>query len=326
VRGVIVGCGLIGKKRAESIPEDIKLVGCFDSDPATLDHFSKYFHVQSYSNLEDLFLLEDLSFVIIATQHESLSKIAKLAISKGISVFVEKPGAISFDELKSVTNLSKSKNTLVHVGYNHRFHPAIIKAQELVSINSIGSIMFIRGRYGHGGRIGYETEWRADKSKSGGGELIDQGAHLIEIAQHFLGDVAVDYAATPTYFWKMDVEDNVFISLINEFGCIAFLQASCTEWKNMFSLEIYGKNGKLDISGLGRSYGQETITLHQMAPEMGPPNSQTWTYTEPDLSWQIELNQFMDDLKFGTRKSDNLESSLKVLSIIQDIYVRTGRC
>ena len=326
MRGVIVGCGLIGKKRAEAFPKEIDLVGCFDSDLTTLEHFAKSFDVQSYSNLEELLSLEDLSFVIIATQHESLSQIAKSATSRGISVFVEKPGAISFEELKSVADLSRLKNTLVHVGYNHRFHPSIIKAQDLVSINSIGPIMFIRGRYGHGGRIGYETEWRADKSKSGGGELIDQGAHLIEIVQHFLGDVVVDYAATPTYFWNMAVEDNVFISLINDFGCIAFLQASCTEWKNLFSLEIYGKTGKLDISGLGRSYGQETITLYQMTPEMGPPISQTWTYAEPDLSWQIELCQFVDDLKFGTRKSDNLESSLKVLRIIQDVYDRTGRC
>lgn len=325
MRGVIVGCGVVGKKRAESLPKGTKLVGCFDSDLSNAGDFSQNFGVPSFSTLEELFSLENLSFIIIATQHDSLGKIARLAIHKSLPVFVEKPGAISFEELESVAKLSKSKNTLVHVGYNHRFHPAILKAQELASQNSIGPIMFIRGRYGHGGRIGYEREWRADKYKSGGGELIDQGVHLIEIVQFFLGEIVVDYAATPTYFWNMPVEDNVFISLVNESGNIAFLHASCTEWKNMFSLEIYGKYGKLDISGLGRSYGQESITLYRMSPDMGPPISETWEYPELDSSWQIEIRQFLDDIKYGTRKSDNLDSSLRVLKIIKDIYDRTGR-
>jgi len=130
---------------------------------------------------------------------------------------------------------------------------------------------------------------RADKSKSGGGELIDQGTHLIDLSIGFLGKLQVDYAATPNFFWDMDVEDNVFMSLQNNSGNIAFLQASCTEWKNMFSLEIYGNTGKIEISGLGRSYGVETLTLHKMLPEMGPPISESWSFVEPDNSWALEM-------------------------------------
>jgi hypothetical protein len=93
----------------------------------------------------------------------------------------------------------------------------------------------------------------------------------------------------------------------------------------MFSLEIYGKKGKLEISGLGRSYGVETLTFHKMLPEMGPPNSESWSYPELDDSWTIEIGEFIDDIKNGTTKSDNLDSSLEVLRVIGEIYSRTNR-
>jgi hypothetical protein len=123
----------------------------------------------------------------------------------------------------------------------------------------------------------------------------------------------------------MAVEDNVFMSLKSDSGGIAFLHASCTEWKNMFSLEIYGKTGKLEISGLGRSYGEETLTFHRMLPEMGPPITEAWTFPEPDDCWSIEMLEFIEDLISGKRKSDNLDSSLEVLGIIGEIYARTNR-
>ena len=185
--------------------------------------------------------------------------------------------------------------------------------------------MFIRGRYGHGGRIGYDKEWRADKSKSGGGELIDQGTHLLDLSIGFLGELQLEFAAIPTYFWDMLVEDNAFISAKNAHGNRAFLQASCTEWKNMFSLEIYGKTGKLDINGLGRSYGVETLTYHRMLPEMGPPVSESWTFSEPDESWALELTEFFEDIETGSRNSDNVASSLEVLKLISEIYSRGGQ-
>jgi predicted dehydrogenase len=191
---------------------------------------------------------------------------------------------------------------------------------EIVSSGEIGSIMFLRGRYGHGGRIGYEKEWRANKSESGGGELIDQCTHLLDLSIGFLGAVQLEYAAIPTYFWKMPVEDNAFILVKNLRGSIAFLHASCTEWKNMFSFEVYGEGGKLDINGLGNSYGTETLTLHKVPPEMGPPISETWTFTEEDKSWEVELSDFIYDIENGTNRSDNVSSSLEVLRVIGEIY------
>jgi predicted dehydrogenase len=325
MKAAVIGCGLIGRKRALAIPDFVELVGCFDEVPSNAESFAAEFNTKVLSSVQEVLEIQDLNFVVIATRHDSLHSLTIQALNTGKHVFIEKPGAINHQEFKNICEVAHENNLKVHVGYNHRYHPALKKAFELFDEGLIGEIMFLRGRYGHGGRLGYEKEWRADKLKSGGGELIDQGTHLIDLSIGFLGKLHLDYAATPNYFWDMAVEDNVFMSLKNEGGRIAFLQASCTEWKNMFSLEIYGKKGKLEISGLGRSYGVETLTFYKMLPEMGPPTSETWSYSEPDNSWKIEMGEFIDDLQTGTSKSDNLESSLEVLRVIGDIYSRTNR-
>ena len=325
MKAAVIGCGLIGKKRAMSIPKNIELVGCFDEVASITESFAAEFNTHAFSSVESILEIPNLSFVVIATRHDSLHSLAIQALKAGKHVLIEKPGAINYLELKNICEEASKNQLKVHIGYNHRYHPAFRKAFELFNDGLIGEVMFLRGRYGHGGRLGYEKEWRADKLKSGGGELIDQGTHLIDLSIGFLGELQLDYAATPNYFWDMAVEDNVFMSLKNEGGRIAFLQASCTEWKNMFSLEIYGKKGKLEITGLGRSYGIETLTFYKMLPEMGPPISETWSYPEPDDSWAIEMAEFIDDLQNGTSKSDNLESSLEVLRVIGDIYSRTSR-
>ena len=325
MKAAIIGCGLIGQKRAAALPYTVELIGCFDTVVSTAEIFATKFDTKAFDSIHRLLEIQDLDFVVISTRHDSLSTLALAALTAGKHVFIEKPGAINSDELLKVYDAAKKNKLRVHIGYNHQYHPAISKAVAVFNQGSIGDLMFLRGRYGHGGRLGYEKEWRADKSKSGGGELIDQGTHLIDLSISFLGKVQLDYAAAPTYFWNMPVEDNAFIALKNDVGNIAYLQASCTEWKNMFSLEVYGKTGKLDVSGLGRSYGEETLTLHKMLPEMGPPVSETWSFPGPDNSWALEMQDFIEDLRTGSRNSDNLDSSLEVLRVIGEIYLRTNR-
>jgi predicted dehydrogenase len=325
MKAAVIGCGLIGKKRASALPEYVELVGCFDEVASVAVNFATEFKTHNFKSIAGLLDIEELDFVIIATRHDSLHSLAIAALNAGKHVFIEKPGAINYLEFKKVCEVARRNNLKVHVGYNHRHHPALKKAYEILNNGSIGEVMFLRGRYGHGGRLGYEKEWRANKLKSGGGELIDQGTHLIDLSIGFLGELQLDYAATPNYFWDMAVEDNVFMSLKNNSGNIAFLQASCTEWKNMFSLEIYGQTGKMEISGLGRSYGLETLTFHKMLPEMGPPFTEAWSFPELDDSWAVEMGEFIDDLVTGSNKSDNLDSSLEVLRVIGEIYSRTNR-
>ena len=185
--------------------------------------------------------------------------------------------------------------------------------------------MFIRGRYGHGGRRGYEKEWRFERAISGGGELIDQGTHLIDLAQWFLGEFTDVAAALRTFFWDSDVEDNVFLTLSTFEGRIAWLHASWSEWKNLFSFEIYGRQGKLEINGLGGSYGVESLTFYRMLPEMGPPETMRWEYPWADQSWDTETAEFIAAIREGRRPIGDVAEAVSSMSVIERVYQGASR-
>jgi predicted dehydrogenase len=174
---------------------------------------------------------------------------------------IEKRAGRCAAELLPIKEASERRRNKVKIGYNHRFHPALLHARALVDEAALGPLMCVRGRYGHGGRIGMEKEWRCQKSLSGGGELIDQGVHLIDLARWFLGKLRLDYGAALTSYWPIAIEDNCFLALRGAGGEMARLHASWSEWKNMFSFEIYARDGKLTIEGLGGSYGLERLTF-----------------------------------------------------------------
>jgi predicted dehydrogenase len=266
---------------------------------------------------------DDVDAVVVATTNESLAEVAQAALEAGKHVIVEKPGARTVAEVERLIDTQRARDLRVRVGFNHRFHPALQKAHEIVVSGGLGPLMFVRGRYGHGGRVGYEKEWRADPALSGGGELIDQGVHLIDLAQWFLGPfVSVDGFAA-TYFWNMPVDDNAFLTLRAAGGECAFLHASCTEWKNLFSFEIYGRVGKLDVSGLGGSYGLERLTWYKMLPEMGPPDTMCWEYPRGDQSWALEFAAFVEDIRLSREPEPGLTEAKQALEVVETIYRRS---
>jgi predicted dehydrogenase len=237
---------------------------------------------------------------------------------------VEKPAGRSAAEVASLRSLAKRAGTRVRVGFNHRYHPSLRKARELVDGGALGPLMFTRARYGHGGRLGYETEWRAKPEVSGGGELIDQGVHLIDLARWFLGEFPGAEGVATNYFWKMPVDDNAFMTLRSSSGQIAFLHVSCTEWKNLFSMELYGRDGKLAIDGLGGSYGVERLVWYRMLPQMGPPETTSWEFPGPDHSWRVEFDEFVDDILIGREPAAGLADAEAALHIVEAIYQRSG--
>jgi predicted dehydrogenase len=320
----IIGCGLIGKKRAASLGRGGKLLACADEKLMRADEMAAQFGGMSFLNWREVIAIPEVDIVIISTLHDSLAQITLAAISAGKHVFVEKPGARCPDELRPIIDAANKFNIKVRVGFNHRYHRAVQKAKEIVDSGGLGDLMFIRARYGHGARLGYEKEWRANPALSGGGELIDQGPHLIDLSRWFLGDFSEVDGCAHTFYWDMPVDDNCFMLLKTPMKKVAFLHVSCTEWKNLFSMEIYGTNGKLDITGLGGSYGLEKLTFYRMLPEMGPPETTCWEYPMIDNSWGKELHEFYDDIIMDRKPDPGLEDAYKALNIIKKIYKDSG--
>jgi predicted dehydrogenase len=194
---------------------------------------------------------------------------------------------------------------------------------EIFKSGELGPIMFLRGRYGHGGRIGYEKEWRANPTISGGGELIDQGVHLIDLASIFLKDFKKIEGHVHTYYWNMPVDDNAFLSLRDSNNVTAWLHVSCTEWKNTFSFEVYGKCGKLHWEGLGGSYGTEKLTYYKMLPEMGPPETIIYEFPREDQSWKIEMDEFFEDILLNRTPIPGIKEAINNLAVVDKLYQNT---
>jgi predicted dehydrogenase len=296
-------------------------VACADADFARAQALARTVpEAEAVCHWQDILARTDVDIVVVATPHDALASITRAATLARKHVLVEKPAARRSCELDPVIEEVERLGTLVRVGFNHRYHPAIQKARTLVDAGSLGDLMFVRGRYGHGGRPGYEQEWRAKPDVSGGGELVDQGVHLIDLARWFLGDFRHVQGFSHTYYWKMPVEDNGFLLLRTERNQTAFLHASWTEWKNLFSFEIYGMTGKLDMSGLGGSYGTERIAYYRMLPRLGPPETTIWEYPMPDSSWELEMAEFVEDVLLGRQPNPSLGDARAALRIVEQVY------
>jgi predicted dehydrogenase len=320
----VVGCGLIGRKRAAALG-DARLVACADPLLERAQELAgTAAGAVAVSRWEEVIGRADVDIVIVATTNEALAPVTLAAVEAGKHVFVEKPAARTTAELDRVIEAASRRNRLVRVGFNHRYHPAMQEARELIDSGALGPLMFIRGRYGHGGRPGYEREWRADPAKSGGGELIDQGVHLIDLAGWFLGPFTEVDGVAATYFWNMPVDDNAFLTLRTSAGQTAFLHVSCTEWKNLFSLEIYGREGKIAIDGLGGSYGVERLAHYRMLPEMGPPDTVIREYPRGDRSWALEVSEFIEDVRQSREPSAGLPAARAALAVVEHVYRQSG--
>ena len=320
----IVGCGLIGQKRARALA-GARLAACADLDVRRAQGVAATSPgAIATADWREAIDRDDVGIVIVATINDSLAEISRYAAEAGRHVLVEKPAGRTVVEIDAVSAAAAAAKRLVRVGFNHRYHPALQKARELVDAGVAGELMFVRGRYGHGGRVGYDREWRANPALSGGGELIDQGVHLIDLARWFLGDFPSVTGSAHTYFWQMPVDDNAFLLLRTAADRAAFLHVSCTEWKNLFSFEIYGKTAKIQVDGLGGSYGVERITLYKMLPEMGPPETTAWEFPRGDQSWALEFAEFLDDIRLHRTPAAGIADARAALAVVEAVHRQSG--
>jgi len=357
----IVGCGLIGRKRAAVTRLD---QGCCLSCAADVEVsnaaalIEEFGNGKAYRDWREMLEKEKLDIVVAATPNKFLKEIVLCAVKKNIHVLCEKPLGKNAVESEQMVAAADENEVVLKTGFNHRHHPAIRKAHELVKTKTIGDVYFIRCLYGHGGRPGYEKEWRASRDICGGGELLDQGVHVVDLFRWFMGDFEDAFGYTSTYYWKMDVEDNAFAWFKTPEGKIATMHTSWTQWKNRFVFEIFGEAGYLVVDGLGGSYGSEKLTVGKRptvngypllvnglaqrrkgakAGEAritnqritnnsatryagGAPNEETIIFDGPDISWEEEWKEFISAIREGKEPLGNGRDGLEANRMIAAVY------
>jgi len=326
LRVVIVGCGLIGQKRAEALGPDDVLLGCMDLVASSADALARAHGARAVDTIDDVLALQP-DVVVVATPHDRLTAMAELAMEAGAHVLVEKPGGLGSAQIERLMAVAARTGRLVKVGFNHRFHPALKRLAREVHSGAHGELLFLRGRYGHGGRPGYDREWRAAPERSGGGELIDQGMHLIDLTHWLAGPLPLHSALLKTQFWDTEVDDNAVVILgrgDDRTAPWAMLHVSWTEWKNTFSLEVYCRTAKLQVDGLVRSYGPQVLRIYRMGPELGPPDLEELAYGDADVSWACEWEHFRAAIAGEVELLGSLEDARYAWRRVEEAYSRGG--
>lgn len=325
----VIGCGLIGKRRAQTalaVGDEVVLVADLDSDRARTtagDVESEW-----TSDWQEVVQHPRIEAVVVSTVNSSLLPLTLAALRAGKHVLCEKPLGRNAAEAGEMLETARSSGRLLKVGFNHRHHPAIGRAHELACAGEIGPLLSVRAVYGHGGRPGYDQEWRGNAELAGGGELLDQGVHVIDLCRWFLGDFSQVTGMTATWFWNVaPLEDNGFALLRTAQGQIATIHTSWTQWKNRFSFDLFGRDGYLTVEGLGGSYGTETLTLGRRRPESGPPHEEQWEFLGPDDSWRLEWEEFKAAIREGRQPLGNGDDGYQAARVIDAIYAssRTGQ-
>ena len=321
LRVALIGCGVVGEKRLHAIKETGlgELVTAFDVSRER----AQALKVRVARDAREILENPNIDIVVISTPNIALSEYGVLALQNNKHVLIEKPGAVSPQGIREMSRLANTKQLRCKIGYNHRFLRSAQKITAELNSGKWSDILWVRATYGHGGRPGYEREWRFNRELSGGGEIIDQGVHLLDLVQWWMkGPLTLAFSARQNAFYRSTEEDNGFLVLRSEKGAIAQLHCSATQWKNLFRIEIATHHGLLAWEGIeNSSYGKEQLTLYRRNPEGGIPEKESCDITTDTSSWNEEWRHFygcvLDDEK---ELLSSIEESEWIFRILDQIH------
>lgn len=325
----IIGAGRQGWRRARALESflDDRIVAVADRDVGAAQRLANAYGAKTYDDWSTLIAQADIDVVLVCTPPDGHVEMAIAALEHRRHVLVEKPLARSADEAKPIltaVQAALARGVVCAIGFNYRYHPGIQQARRWVNEGAIGDLMYARMRHGIVGRRDYGADWRMSASASGGGELLDQGVHLLDLSRWFFGDFSDVRAMLSTSYWPIaPVEDNAFVLLRTPRDQIVQLHASWTEWRNLFSVELFGRDGYVRVEGLGGSYGTETVALGRRDFEK-PFSEWTIEYRGEDSSWRNEWAAFRTAAVDSRTPETSALDGFAVLVLIAKIYEAAG--
>ncbi len=298
----IAGFGIIGKRRYHYINQlkDMKVVSVCDKVKPNSSELKE--NIKFYTDYRLMFMNESLDALFVCMTNDIAPKVTCEALENGLHVFCEKPPGKDVQSIEKVMEVeSRHSGLKLMFGFNHRYHESIKDACSIIKSGELGQIINLRGVYGKAKMITFSQDnWRTKRSQSGGGVLLDQGIHMVDLMNYFAGDFIDIQSVVTNNFWKFDVEDNVYALMRTKKGVVAMLHSSATQWRHRFSLDINLEKGSINLGGIlsgTKSYGSETMTIVWADPDKdyGNPKEQTTTYNY-DSSWETEIKIFTDSI------------------------------
>tara|TARA_Y100001970_G_scaffold15871_1_gene17870 strand:+ start:54517 stop:55509 length:993 start_codon:yes stop_codon:yes gene_type:complete len=318
----IIGYGKMGRIRHNVIATlpYADVISIYDPSKIDID-------VERVNNADQIINNQNIDAIYICTPNYLNKDLTVKSLNAGKNVFCEKPPAFNSKDVKEIKKIEKKSGKVLMYGFNHRHHESIKHMKNLIDKKSFGKILWMRGRYGKSVNKEFFNNWRAKREYAGGGILIDQGIHMLDLFLFFGGDFDKIHASVSNLFWKLNVEDNVFATLENtKTGLTASLHSTMTQWRHLFSIEVFLEKGYFVLNGLktsSNSYGEEILTIaknRSIPPEASWEEEENITYNA-DKSWLSEAEEFFSAINSDNKnKCGNSSDALKLMEIIDKIY------
>tara|TARA_B100001113_G_C21094640_1_gene615971 strand:- start:688 stop:1677 length:990 start_codon:yes stop_codon:yes gene_type:complete len=318
----IIGYGKMGKIRHQSCQSNkgVKVLQLYDPEKVKTD-------IQKVKDPNIIINNPLIDAVYICTPNYLNKRLTILSLEAGKHVFCEKPPAFNSKDVKDIREAEKKSGKKLMYGFNHRHHGSIKHMKSLIDKKLFGKILWMRGRYGKSVDKNFYKNWRAKKKYAGGGILIDQGIHMLDLFLHLAGNFDKVHASVSNLYWKLNVEDNVFATVENtNTGITASLHSTMSQWRHLFSLEVFLEKGYFVLNGLKTSsntYGDEILTIaknRSTAPAATWKDEQNLKYHN-DESWNSEANEFFNAINSNTSiQNGNSSDALKLMKIVDKIY------
>lgn len=323
----VAGYGVVGKRRRQVVDEhpDMAVVAIcdrtFTSDGVFPDG------VRFYGSPEAMLENEALDVLLVCLTNEVAAAVTVAGLERGLHVFCEKPPGRDVEDIHRVMAAeSRHPGLCLKYGFNHRYHDSVREALVLARSGQMGRLINMRGVYGKSAIIDFRspTHWRTKREIAGGGILLDQGIHMVDLMRLFAGEFTEVHSIVSNAFWGHDVEDNAYALMRTADGVVAMLHSTATEWRHRFRLEMSYEKGAIVLGGLltgSKSYGAETITVAwRTEGDSGDPKETTTRYNS-DPSWRDEIWEFADAVLNGKpiENGSSLES-LRTMELVYRIY------
>ena len=322
----IAGYGVVGRRRKDCVDlhPNLEMVAIcdqyFDDSKTTVHSLNAY---QSYNDL----LKEDLDILIVCLTNEIAPQVTIAGLKKNLHVFCEKPPGRNVEDILAVIEMENSQTSCkLMYGFNHRYHDSVKDALEIIHSGDLGSIINLRGVYGKSKLISFhQPDWRTKREISGGGILLDQGIHMVDLMRLFAGEFKEVHSFISNDHWNYEVEDNAYAIMRTENGIVGMLNSSATQWRHRFNLDINLENGSIILAGIlsgTKSYGAETLTLVKVdhANDNGNPKEQV-TFYNNDPSWEAEIDLFAQSIiKDQPVTSGTSLDALNTMKLVYKIY------
>jgi predicted dehydrogenase len=323
----IAGYGVVGRLRQQMVDQQpgLRTVAVCDRNFPGVGSLPD--GLRHYPDPASLLAAEELDILFVCLTNDVAAEVTVAALEKGLHVFCEKPPGRDVADIQRVIATERAHPGLVlKYGFNHRYHDSIREALTMARSGELGRLINMRGVYGKSKIIDFRspTHWRTKREVAGGGILLDQGIHMVDLMRLFAGEFTEVHSIVSNDHWHHDVEDNAYALMRTADGVVAMLHSTATEWRHRFRLEMSFDKGSIVLGGLltgSKSYGAETITVAwKTEDDAGDPMERTIRYNS-DSSWKDEVAEFADAILNGKPiENGSSEDAAKTMQLVYRIY------